>query len=121
MAFAVSFIAMAALAAVAIIEFLNQATEAMAMFEIEIALAEAERLEENFAIPFAVANVGGSGARDVSVRFEVTPREGGDPVDEVTITIDILPARGVEEGVLLVSHDPAMHCITGRIVAYLLP
>ena len=91
------------------------------MFEIEIALSEAERLEESFAIPFAVANVGGSEARDVSVRFEVTPHEGGDLVDEVTITFDILPVQGVEEGLLLVSHDPATHSITGRVEAYLLP
>lgn len=91
------------------------------MFEIEIALAEAECLEESFAVPFAVTNPGDSGARDVSVRFEVTPREGGVPVDEVTITIDVLPARGVEEGILLVSHDPATHRITGQVEAYLLP
>ena len=93
----------------------------MAMFEIEIALAEVERLEESFAIPFAVANIGGGEACDVNVRFEVTPREGGDPVDEVTITIDILPVQGIEEGLLLVSQDPATHSITGRVEAYLLP
>lgn len=91
------------------------------MFEIEIALEEAERFEESFAIPFAVVNVGGREARDVNVRFEVTPREGGEPVEEVMITIDILPVQGVEEGLLLVSHDPATHSITGRVEAYLLP
>jgi uncharacterized protein (TIGR02588 family) len=119
--FVVSAIIVCALMAVAIVEFLNQPAGATAVFEVTVDVDQADRQDDSFAIPFSVVNVGRAGARDVSVRFEVLAREDGAKVDEVTITIDILPVRGVEEGYLLITQDPATHAVTGRVDAFVLP
>lgn len=118
--FIVSIVIVFALAAIAIAEYINRPAEETAVFEITIEVDQAERLEDSYAIPFSVANAGGAGAREVTVRFEVMPRDGDEVVDELTITIDVLPVRGVDEGLLLISQDPATHTITGRVEAYLL-
>jgi uncharacterized protein (TIGR02588 family) len=119
--FTVSAIIVCALMAVAIVEFFNQPAEATAVFEVTVEADQAERQDDAFAIPFSVANIGRAGARDVSVRFVITGREDGATVDEVTITIDVLPVRGVEEGYLLISQDPATHNVSGRVDAFVLP
>jgi uncharacterized protein (TIGR02588 family) len=119
--FVVSLIIVVALAAVAVVEYLNQPAEETAVFEITVEGEQARRQDESYAIPFSVANVGRSGARDVTVRFEIVSSADGEVVDELTITIDVLPVRGVEEGQLLISQDPATHTVTGRVLGYFLP
>ncbi len=116
----VSILVILGLIALAIIEAVNRPAEEAPVIDVQIEAGQAEARDELFAVPFTVTNTGGSGASEVTIRFEVLAREG-DVVDSVTITLDVLPVRGVEEGELLITHDPATHTVTGRAESYMLP
>lgn len=116
----VSILIIVGLIGLAVVEMFNRPGEATVVIDVQIETDRAEQRGDHYAVPFSVTNVGGAGAIDVTVRFEVVSASD-DVVDSVTITLDVLPVRGVEEGELLISHDPATHTITGRAESYLLP
>lgn len=119
--FAISVLVVCALAGIAIIEHFNRPAETTARFEVAVEVEQVERQEDSYAVPFSIANSGGAGAREITVRFEVTPPDSDEVVEEVSITIDLLPVRGEEEGLVLISSDPATHTIYGQVESYLLP
>jgi uncharacterized protein (TIGR02588 family) len=110
----------AALIAISVVELVNRPAEESPVIDVQIAADDAEPRDGLFTVPFSVTNVGGSGANLVTIRFEVVASDD-EVVDSVTITLDVLPVRGVEDGELLISHDPATHTITGRAESYMLP
>lgn len=119
--FVISVLVVLALAGTAVVEYFNRSAAATAVFDVTVEVDQAEPQADSFAEPFSVANSAGGGAQNVTVRFEVTPSESDEVVEELSITIDLLPVRAVEEGILLISHDPATHTITGQIESHLLP
>lgn len=119
--FIISVLVVLALAVVAVVEYVNRPSVAMAMFAVTVEVEQAQQLTDSYAIPFSVANSGGGGAQNVTVRFEVTPEDSEEVVEELSITIDMLPVRAEEEGLLLITHDPATHAISGQVESYLLP
>lgn len=116
----ISLLIIVGLIMVAVVEMFNRPEEATAVIDVQIETGQAEPRDDLFAVPFSVTNVGGAGANAITIRFEVVSADD-EPVDSVTITLDVLPVRGVEEGELLISHDPATHTITGRAETYMLP
>lgn len=119
--FAVSVLIVVALAAVAVVQHFSRPAAATAMIEITVAADQAEPRQDSFVIPFTVRNVGAAGAREVTVRFEVVPAAGGEAVDELTLSIPVLPVEGFEDGMLTISDDPATHVISGRVESFLVP
>lgn len=119
--FIISVLVVLALAGIAVVEYVNRPAAAIAMFEVTVEAEQAEQLTDSYAIPFSVTNSGGGGAQNIMVRFEVTPMDSEEVVEELSITIDMLPVRAEEEGVLLITHDPATNTISGQVESYLRP
>jgi uncharacterized protein (TIGR02588 family) len=119
--FIISVLVILVLAGTAVVEYVNRRPEATATFEVTVDAEQAEQQADSYAVPFSVMNSGGAGAREIIVRFEVASVDSDEVVEELSILIDMLPVRAVEEGVLLIVHDPATHTIRGQVESFLLP
>lgn len=119
--FGLSVVIIIALAAVAVVQHFSRPAGADASFEIAIAVDQAEWRQDTFTVPFTIRNVGAAGARELTVRFEVLPADGGEAVDELSVSIPVLPVAGFEAGVLTMTDDPATHVVSGRVESFLVP
>ena len=115
---ALSLIVVVAVAGGALLAEFRRSAPAGPVLEVEVT-GEPAPQGSLFQVPITVTNAGNGGAEQVTVNVALTlPNASPEPV---SLVIDLLPAGGSEEAVVVFASDPAAGTIDARVESYLLP
>jgi uncharacterized protein (TIGR02588 family) len=76
-------------------------------------------MQEKFVVAFEAENLAGLSVGAVTVAGELL--DGGEPVEENTVTLDYLPRNSVRSGALIFRRDPARYNLVLTATSYAEP
>jgi uncharacterized protein (TIGR02588 family) len=104
-----SFLVVAALIAVALIEEVRIAGSEPTRLSVAFHLDRVTVQDESYFVPYTIENRGAQAIDTAQVRFEVL--SGDSVVHSDEITIQFLPLDGIQTGVFVTPLDPATHTL----------